>query len=204
MKPLGIVLSLVGMAISGCAAPQRGTSDIQHVPFFEVKGEETSVAQFERNAKASQPWLRGKMEAPLTMEDLGLTQPVRIISYDMYLDGGTQVYVFGDQQDHFFAFCTTRPGDRSPAFYLGVTHPSDPVKLTVHMGSESYRFLYLQLWSFASDPRYRPSPESIREVSKAEHMSEEEVERYLGKPNQSTDPTLASGTPPAGQEARHP
>jgi hypothetical protein len=32
------------------------------------------------------------------------------------------------------------------------------------------------------------------------------TEHYIAmaKPNQSTDPTLASGTPPAGQELRHP
>jgi hypothetical protein len=66
--------------------------------------------------------------------------------------------------------------------------------------------------SFRLVPKGAPSQRAIETlVSRAKQLDKRTLKstsledlKYRFRPNQSTDPTLASGTPPARQESRHP
>lgn len=96
-------------------------------------------------------WKQGDT-LPTSFLDAGLTSPVRLVGDEVYLDGGSQVYLFKGANGEFLAVCTDSPlmfdrKIRKPVYreflhlYLGAFHYTQKPNLRVPIGSETERFL---------------------------------------------------------------
>jgi hypothetical protein len=158
------------------------------LPLLSLPLGHSRIGTFVRNHPESQPWLAGPKTPPICISDLGLEEPVTLVDYDTYLDGGSQKCVLADSKGHYFVFCTANPSVKEPpSFLLGVDHWSAKPALRVSAGSKSYQFLFDLIWSFADDPRYQIPADVIRKTLEScpDDESREFIRRRLGrkKPN---------------------
>ena len=62
-------------------------------------------AQFKAHRDEHHPW-RKNMPMPTTLAEAGLTEDVKLVWTDSYLDGGTRGFLFKDPAGNYLAVCT--------------------------------------------------------------------------------------------------
>ena len=134
------VLLIGACALAGCAhmSQHAGTSQPSQdrwPPAFIFEGiDEESVV---KNLDTLQPWKAGD-PLPTSFQEAGLEMPVDLVAGSMYLDGGSQCYLFRGANNKYLSVCTDV---YATTLYLGVYHFSHKKGTVVPWDSDCERFL---------------------------------------------------------------
>jgi hypothetical protein len=150
---------------------------------------DVDIRSVENDFAVLHPW-KATDPLPTSFGAAGLTQPVRLVACDIYLDGGSRYYLFRGANSRYLVVCTD-PGSfgapdskkvipvDKPRLFLGASHFSDKNKVLIPYDSECERFLLAAIKNEVD--RINRLPTGRKDV-----------------PNQLPEPTSPSVTPPAG------
>jgi hypothetical protein len=172
------------LLLVGCSHPTTSHFSPLRFPLIEVPTDYAALAALQNAPVKSQPWMMGECKPPTTKADLGLHGKLHLAVFRRSQRDPAYPILIADSDGHLFAFCATSETDYSgygDAFVLGALRPSSSL-IRVHPGSDSYRFLFSLVWSFAKDERYQCSRETLEKARASLHLSEAEFRELMSEP----------------------
>lgn len=172
------------LLVAGCSQPTTSRFSPLRFPLLEVPTDYAALTAFQRAPVESQPWMLGERMPPTKKEDLGLHGKLSLAVFSRSQSDPAYPILLADSDGHLFAFCATSETDYSgygDAFVLGALRPSTRL-VRVRPGTDSYRFLFSLVWSFARDTRYQCSRETLEKARASLHLSEAEFRELMSKP----------------------